>query len=194
MFFGTVRVKSVSIGVGAIALIVIPNSPTSYQWQADTSATLFNVTLQVPIRMLKANGQLVRIDTLYWQAGKNIERGTNLSGGQYVTATKIAGAGFYQFLNEELRPFAVQDTFRYFGKVRVILDGGGREITNFQISASANSGVTGAEIVPLFSNVTNGMGVVSSKTRTISTEYFVQPQTVDSVRIHPLTSNLNFSL
>lgn len=79
-----------------------------------------------------------------------------------------------------------------FDRSSVLVVGGGKEIRDFQVSAIASSGVSGAESIPTYTNVTNGLGLVSAVNRNVANSYVIKFSTVDSVKVHPLTKNLGF--
>jgi hypothetical protein len=81
---------------------------------------------------------------------------------------------------------------RYFDRADITIVGGGKEIQEFLISSSANSGLTGAEVIPSFSNLSEGYGIFTAKNTSTLAQILVETKTVDSMNIHPLTLNLNF--
>ena len=108
---------------------------------------------------------------------------------------------FEQILNL-LIPFRVaksgiefcKNNFRYFEKGFIYLEGGGKEIRDFNITASANSGLTGAEVYPIYTNLSEGFGIVTAKNLSKMGNIQMSEQTIDSMFYHPLTQGLKFRL
>ena len=81
---------------------------------------------------------------------------------------------------------------RYFEKIDILLEGGGAEIEAYLTTANANSGITGAEIVQLYSNMSEGYGIVTGLNTSSLDECRFSTQTVDAMNNNPDTKALNF--
>jgi hypothetical protein len=165
---------------------------TSVQWATDTNGVYFNVILRIRYREELANGTTVKRDTLVWEAAKNVERSSSpLGGGNFKGIANLSGAAFFKFLSDNIEPSAT--LFRYFDGCDITLEGGGREIKTFLEVTSVNSGLTGAEVAPTYSNVSEGFGIVTSKNVAHLNSIRIQAATVDSMNAYgQATRQLNF--
>jgi hypothetical protein len=167
-----------------------PNKIENIEWRSDEQAAYFNLTFALHIQERLGTDPAVS-KTLYWTPLRNYGIGERLSGGtEYRTIAPLPGVAFYQFLHDNL-----DSTFagtRSFTNTDIILKGGGKELQEFQETASANSGLTGAEVIPVFSNVEEGRGLFLSTNTTVFPAVKISTFTVDSLRIHYLTRRLNF--
>lgn len=165
---------------------------TRVRWRGDENAYFFNLTFRVRINERFLNGQLAETKTLIWEASKNVEREDGPpQNGLYETIATITGNSFYNFLAKNLQRPA-PNRYRQFGGCDIIIDGGGKEIKEFLETAEANSGLTGAEIFPNYTNISEGFGVFTSKNRTIAQNIRINAITVDSMNLSSIADTLGF--
>lgn len=169
----------------------IRNSTTSVTWRTDENGVYFSIRFRIRYREETPAGALIKRDTLYWTAVQNIERGTTLvAGSQYKGDAKISAETFYKFLTDNIP--AATDRFRYFDGIDITLEGGGKEIKSYLETASANSGITGAEVIPVYSNLSEGFGIFTGKNRATLEKILVSKETVVSMNEQSPTKDLNF--
>lgn len=169
------------------------STTTTVDWRTDVNGVYFNLTFRLPYREEAPDGTVLLRDTLVWEAAKNVERlDQQVGAGLYKGTTELQGAQFFRFLSEQLAP--TDNNFRYFEKGFIYLEGGGKEIKDYNITASANSGLTGAEVFPVYTNLSEGFGIFTAKNQVIMGNIQVSEQTIDSMFYHPLTQNLKFRL
>jgi hypothetical protein len=164
---------------------------TTVSWRTDENGVYFNVYMILPYHEETPTGTIVSRDTLIWKAANNVERsGTQTGAGLYAGTTGLPGSQFFRFLADNLQPLATN--FRYFERGAVRIEGGGKEIKEFNITASANSGLTGAEIYPTYTNMSEGFGVLTAKNEFQLNNIQITTSTIDSLNAHPLTQGLRF--
>lgn len=98
---------------------------------------------------------------------------------------------FYQFLNssiDEVEPGIV----RKFNNIKFKVAAVGQEIEEYLRIAGANTGVTSSQALPIYSNVENGLGVVTSRYTVISEELGFDSRSRDSLMNSIVTRKLNF--
>jgi len=169
-------------------------NPTNIEWRTDVNGVLFNVNLRVRYREEDSNGNLVKRETLDWFVGSVKRENSQLGQGLYRGKIGASGQAFFRLLSENIPPAAIGH-FRYFENVEIIIEGGGKEIEDYQITAQANAGITGAEILSTFTNIQPagaGFGIVTAKNRLYRTDIRVTTATVDSMNVDPVTKPLNF--
>lgn len=167
---------------------------TQIKWGSDENAFFFNVTFVIRYEDRNANGTIASINELIWEAATNVERTSTMpgSGNLFTVSENFAMSSFHNFLAQNLqRPPG--NMYRVFRNCDVIVDGGGAEIKEFLETAQANSGLTGAETFPNYTNVSEGYGIFTGKTRSIAQNIRISTKTVDSMNVRPLTDSLRFS-
>jgi hypothetical protein len=173
------------------------DQPTTVQFRSDENGLYFNVYITVKYREQDINGNLLRRDTITWLGAKNVKRSDIPagSGGLFSGKADISGNGFFQFLVDSI-PNQGTTPYRYFEGVDLTLEGGGKEIEDLLLTAQANSGLTGAEIFPTYTNLMpegSGFGLFTGKSVFRMNNIRVTDATVDAMFDNPLTRPLNFS-
>jgi hypothetical protein len=163
-----------------------------FRWATDVNALFFNVYLTIRYREEAANGTVLDRKTLYWQPVSNATRSANpLSGsGSYLAKATVETATFFDFLAKNIPP--TNDRFRYFEDCDVILEGGALDLQKFNEVASASAGITGAEVLPSYTNLSEGFGLFMSKNSSALKNVRIKTETVDAMNANPLTIPLNF--
>lgn len=161
-------------------------------WNSDINGYFFNVTLVIRYREKALNGNVLSTNTLVWEAAKNIKRSENVSGGGfYRGSVSLTGTSFYNFLAKNLQRPA-PDRYREFATFDIIIDGGGYEIKEYLETAQANSGLTGAETFPNYSNISEGYGIFTAKNRSIKEGLRFTTLTIDSMNVNSIADTLGF--
>lgn len=167
------------------------DTPTSFRWTHDANAVYFNVTVTLPYRERDANGTLIRRDTIVWRAASN-ELAT--PGGSGNTQLLINGAAFFQVLVDNIKT-PNDGRVRVFGTtISIKVEGGGKEIRDFVLTEEANSGLTGAEIVQTYTNLSEGIGIFTAKNVALEGDFRLGDQTITALLNSPLTRDLNIKI
>jgi hypothetical protein len=169
------------------------NETTRIEWRADVNAVFHNVNFVIRYREEDASGVVLSRNTLRWTAVSNVRRTedvTNALLGQYRAFTEIAGATLFNFLAQNIS--ASTTRFRVIESLDLVIEGGGKEIESLLETSSANAGLTGAEIINTYTNLSEGYGIFTGKIRTQQSSIRVTPQTIDALRSSPITRPLNF--
>ncbi len=104
---------------------------------------------------------------------------------------KVEGRLFYTTIAANLD--MTKPVVREFSHFDIIVEGGGEEILDYRRIARANSGLTGAQELPLYSNISEGgIGIFSSKYNALYENFSILPQTRDSLVNSPILKGLNF--
>lgn len=167
--------------------------PTPITWRTDENGYFFNITFKIRYLDKNANGTTAGSHELVWLAARNVPRGdvSSGAGGLYTVTEPIARNSFYNFLAQNLqRP--VGNMYREFQSVDILIEGGGREIKDYLETAEANGGLTGAEVFPNFSNISEGFGIFTGKNQAIGQNIRITTSTVDSMNVNSITDTLRF--
>jgi hypothetical protein len=171
------------------------STKTSIEWSADENATYFSVKYIIRYREAKANGMVVSHKAFTWNLSNNVKRGTVSTDFFHVkffeSSYEVDGLDFYKILADSISPSS--DLYRYFESGEIVLEGGGSEIETYKLTQEANAGITGSEILNTYSNLSEGFGIFTAKSRTNLPGVRITPYTVDQMKLNPLTKPLNFT-
>lgn len=81
---------------------------------------------------------------------------------------------------------------RIFQSLEVIVDAGSQDLLSFINIGQANTGLTGATVAPIFSNVPGGFGLFSSRNSASVGGLILEDEALDSLIDGRFTSQLNF--
>jgi hypothetical protein len=130
----------------------------------------------------------VRIVTIPWRMANSALRN---GPGQFQFPKNISGKTFYSTIAANLD--ATLPVRREFSSFDIIVEGAGKEILEYKRIAQANTGLTGAEELPLYSNISEGgIGIFSSKYHELYEDFTLKPQTRDSLANGSVCGHLNF--
>ena len=118
---------------------------------------------------------------------------------EWIVATNVEesdfradnGRGFYSMLSANLDVDPAVN--RRISEVSVQVTAASQAFADFRDILQANSGITGAEDFPIFSNIEGGRGVFASRNTIVEGGYTPNSTTIDSLRSNELTAALNFS-
>jgi len=81
---------------------------------------------------------------------------------------------------------------RFFTNMEIVVDAGSKDLLSFVSVGQANTGLTGASIPPIFSNIPNGFGLFSSRNSSFVGGLTLVGEGRDSLLDGRFTSQLNF--
>ncbi|MCB9080678.1 MAG: DUF4249 family protein [Lewinellaceae bacterium] len=156
-------------------------------WSAALEAQLFDLRLLINYREADpaAGGQLVSRQ-LEWVLTRDMVRTSEEERQQWV----IKGEQFYQFIGEALAN--APNRVRVFDSISISLLAGGRELADIYQLNQINTGITSSQLTPVFSNISEGVGVLSSRATAQRTGIFLNGPSLDSLRDGRYTRQLNF--
>jgi hypothetical protein len=162
----------------------------AFSWNVPIEASIFDLsaTIRVVERNKLTSMQTTR--TLFWPIDQNIRRKVSDLPG--TIGHKIAGANFFKFLQENLSPDPTIDRFITNTGIDFRVDGGGLEINQYNDVLDANLGISGAELLPIFTNLSEGYGLFTSRGFTIEPGFGIHPVTRDSLINGQYTRLLGF--
>lgn len=156
-------------------------------WRADEFAVYFKVKLMFRYKETDAvTGALLGRDSLLWDMGGNIDALPNY---KYL----LYSPSVFQFLHDNMS--SATDRRRTFEECTIFIEGGGLEILRLNETLSANAGITSAEVIPLYTNMSEGFGIIAAKNDRITPNVkktILGGESINLIRNHPLTKGLNF--
>ncbi len=169
------------------ARIVEYDRNTNISWQAGEEAVIFDLQLVFHLReFFPADPSQNRERSLVW----NLAKGQTADANSELTNYTLRNERIFQFLRDTLEER--DDVLRVFDGFDLVVAGGGAEIRNFLQVANANIGLTSSQQIPTYTNVTNGLGLFSSRYMTRREDIDIDMPSQDSLRTGVYTRELNF--
>lgn len=165
------------------------NRDVNISWRSDeTAAAFFDLNVIIRYRESPSGNSGEWIDKeLIWPVVKNLARDERNS---IRTAVKVPGIEFYRFIGANLQDFPGGQ--RIFMGLDLQLLAGGQELFNYINIGQANRGITSAQEIPTYTNLSEGFGVFSSSYEVRKANIGISPTSLDSLQNGQFTKNLNF--
>jgi len=155
-----------------------PIEPYMFSWKL-TDGVIFDLTLRLKY-IESINGGPFENKVIEWKIAKSIED-------LFYELDKVS---FYTTLAANIEEDASAQ--RLFQNIDVVLESGGQAILDYINIGSANLGITSSQEIPTFTNLSEGVGIFSSRNRLINTDVPITPLTQDSLKNGSITRQLNF--
>lgn len=161
---------------------------TSFRWRAPAPDRIFDVNLSIRyVEQEIANPGNINTYQIDWKVGRNIRRAEGEVG---ITNVKVLGLAFYQVLRSSIPE---KTGFRrYFQGIDLEVQGAGAALESYILISQANTGITSSQEIPLYSNLSDGLGIFTTSTRSKIENLQLTQQTLDSLRFSVVTGPLNF--
>lgn len=164
-------------------------SGLNIDWRASPDAFIFDVLISMHIEEKDiSNPANDRIITLDWKIKENLE--AVVINNQVRLDTRISAQELYQYLSNRLE--ANTNVSRDFLSFDILVSGGGEALFRYISAGNANTGITSTQVIPTYTNLSEGFGIFSSKNFDFHEGYTLNSETVDSLQNNPLTRDLNF--
>ena len=161
--------------------------PEQIKWQSSEDARIFDVTVFLNYAEFpKDNPDSVKNKTIEWVWAK----GLRVSRPENVYDAEVETSEFFDVMANNIT--ADPNMFRFFVDCEVRIVSGGEDFDKYVSVAVANSGVTGSQEPPSYTNLSEGLGVFSSINTISQTGVLLSQPTLDSLRENPVTVPLNF--
>ena len=162
------------------------NSPIRVSWRVEDDAFIFDVRIVMHFKETDPDNPGSLIDrTLTWTVKKNIKADNDPQ-----IRLEINGFDFFNFLKNNLEEDPNID--RFFESYDFLIDAGGLEILEFANLNSANTGITSSQIIPVYTNLSEGRGIFTSRNTSKNEGFTLQSESLDSLTEGSLTGKLNF--
>jgi hypothetical protein len=158
-----------------------PNSQFSFSWNAIPDAGIFDLTMRFHFREKSpATNETFVPKAIEWTVARS------LTDPDY----KMDGAEFYNSLKANIE----QDfqASRAFDSIDILVWCGGVELGEFIKITAANTGITSTQDVPGYTNLTEGIGIFTSRNVSNNSGFILTNQALDSLKNGSITKLLNF--
>lgn len=173
------------------------NTAFTVAWAADSTienTKMFDVQMNFQIRETPKDGTGERIVDLTWNIAKNyIPSGNSLILGSNTAIFKIdpnEPLAFYKFL--ALQFANSKPATRKIENINIKVIGVGNELFSYYNIGNINTGITGTEVTPTYTNIKNGYGVFSSKGQFITQNFLLSDKALVELTSGTITGNLGF--
>ena len=154
-------------------------------WGADETAKFFDAKLYIHYEEWDPNDlNSVTPKTVVWTMAKNLAA----DGGP--NKVEPEGIEFYRFLANTIPEDAT--VLRRLTTIDIAIDAGGEELFKYINVGQANTGITSSQVIPVYTNLSEGLGVFASRNRFLEEGFVIDSATKELLRNGELTKDLNF--
>lgn len=157
------------------------NIPTTVRWRGTENTGLFDLYFDLKYKERNTqDGGDFENKSVRWSVLTNYED----------ELYEIEGISFYNFLASALETNS--NLVRRFQSIDMVLSVGGQEIQEYVRIGQANSGLTSSQDIPVFTNLSEGRGLISSRNVARNNDLNITVGTLDSLIGGQFTQKLNF--
>ena len=166
-------------------LRILEDNELTILWGADETAKLFDVTMLIHYEEFEPNNANTIVSkTIEWPLAKSLG---SLDGPNRV---EPEGIQFYEFLKANITENS--NVQRVLRTIDIRIDAGGEELFNYINVGQANTGITSAQVIPNYTNLSNGLGIFASRNTLLETGFVIDSATKERLRDSEITRDLNF--
>ncbi len=153
------------------------------------SAAIFDLRLLIKYREIDPStpeGSVAK--TLEWVIKKDQEK--PVENAESIRFDELKGEDFFRFVGANID--ASVNRQRIFEGIDLVYTAGGAELRELIRIARANTGITSAQSIPVYSNLSEGRGIFSSRRSAVRPGLTLNGPALDSLRNGIYTRQLNF--
>lgn len=165
-----------------------------FKWSAsddsgNQNAAFYDVVLYINYFEQEKNNPASRIEkTLEWRIAEGIVPPTTTGNSRTLA---FDGIVFYQYLSQNLEPLGF-DFCRELNDMDFVIYAGGEDLYNYIRTDLANTGITGTQPLPDYTNLSEGRGVFSTRYDNVVDSVQINNDVREQLIINELTADLNF--
>lgn len=173
-----------------------PSSPTdiliryrtfTMAWKKSPGAFFYDVKMNINfLEEDRENLGVFEEKSIQWSVGENLSD----EGGSNSFRFEFNGEEFFRFLGAELDDNG--GAMRIFSSLDFIVDAGAEELFDFINIGQANTGITSSQVIPTYTNLSEGFGVFSSRNRVVLEGFTLKAEAKDSLANGIYTNDLGF--
>ncbi len=184
-----------SIKVAWVGLDPLAADPKYSDKQVIGNAKMFDVSMIVEITEAPKDGSTPQRIELVWDITRsfvpNPNNGELTLAANSVTYRSQEPNAFYRFIDRSLTNS--KPALRRVEGIKYKIASGGNDLYQYINVGNINTGITGTEVLPTYSNIKNGYGVLSSKNYFISDSYALGKSSLDSLINGSITKKYGFA-
>ena len=164
-----------------------PGSRLTFQWRTQPNSSFFDIALRIHYAEAPFNDPTNRtFKSIDWRVATRVKPSTSTDLVLVRTETK----NFYTFMQASLD--VDPNIVRTFINADVVVNAGGEDLLKYIEIGLANSGITGSETLPTYTNLSEGFGIFSTRYTKIVPAYNFSADAKDSLKAGQYTRELNF--
>ena len=172
-------------GNNKLPIRILEEDELTIIWAADETASFFDLQMHIHYDEWTATTSASpQQKTAIWNMSSNQMA---IDGPNKV---EIEGIEFYRFLASAIPADA--SVLRLLTSIDIVIDAGGQELFQYINVGQANTGITSAQVLPQYTNLSEGLGVFSSRNQFLEKDFFIDTATKDLLKNGALTRDLNF--
>lgn len=158
----------------------------SFRWTSGEEARIFDLEMHIHYKEWEAGHiQDAVSKTFVWSMARAVLRSSGT-----ITVVKVDGLDFYTTLAASLEASAT--TLRQFTGMDLVVIGAGKAVEEYISITEANTGITSAQDLPIYTNVEGGLGIFSSIARGAVYNLQLSATSLDLLKNGEYTADLNF--
>jgi hypothetical protein len=157
-----------------------------FGWSTDPENKIFDLRLVVKYREFLPDSQEPTLKELEWVVDDAVINDDNDNQIFY----EVSGLSFYNYLGQNIPE--VDGAVRFLDVVDMYVTGAGDELFEFLRVAQANSGITSAQSIPVYTNLSEGRGIFTSRYQLYRPNIRIVNEARDSLINGIYTKHLNF--
>jgi len=165
-----------------------PKFQFTFLWNEIPDAGIYDLKLRFHyLEKSPETGNLFVPKSVEWVVESNIvEKISNI----VVHEFKIDGADFYKAIKTNINENF--EATRRFDSLDIVIWCGGQELAEFIKITHANTGITSTQDIPEYTNLSEGIGIFTSRNVSYNTGFLLTQQSLDSLKNGSVTNPLNF--
>ncbi len=160
--------------------------PLVFSWDIPPSSAIFDLRMRIHYREIGPNGSENK--TLEWVLKRDLEKPQPNT--ENMRFDDLKGEDFFRFVGSSID--ASQNRQRIFQSIDIVFTAGGNELRDLIRVERANTGITSSQAIPVYTNLSEGRGIFSSRTTTTRSGLTLNAVAQDSLRNGIYTRQLNF--
>lgn len=162
------------------------NRDVSFRWRAGEEARIFDLSLIIHYDEKLGNDPNVQQKQLVWHITKNLKK----SDSSPIITAKVFGLEFYNFMADHIE--VIPNATRLLTGMDLVIKGGGEAVEQYITIALANTGITSAQDIPVYTNISEGLGIFTSVVETTVNGLTLTADSDNYLRTSEITQSLNF--
>jgi hypothetical protein len=171
---------------------VAGNFKISWNQSSYQTAKLYDIIMHINVEERDPTSSTWTPNRLSWAIIKNFVPGTTeiVLASNNINYTYKENSGFYAFISNNLDKN--KPVLRRLKDIDVEIISGGKDLYEYINIGSINSGITGTEVLPTYSNVKDGYGILSSRNRLYYKGINLNGVSIDSLKNGRFTKAFKF--
>ncbi|MEM7105167.1 MAG: DUF4249 family protein [Bacteroidota bacterium] len=158
--------------------------PATFQWTVVDNALFYDLFIRINYQEVLDGTTVVK--NILWSLARGLEPESSTVG----KVSEVSHTLLLEFLASNLEP--ISNVCRDIISIDVVVYAGGEELLQFINVGAANSGLTGTVPLNEYTNLSNGLGIFSTRKQEVVEGVVVSNSVLNELATDPLTADLGF--